>query len=71
VSEAISEPRTEHEQPAEEHRIAGGDDAAHRLHRANAGQHPRQCADDHGYPENVDALHGTQHNHRHPWVLQR
>ena len=63
VAEAVAQACAEHEQPAEEHRVAGRHQHARRVRRTEVGEHVRQGGDHHGHAHHVDELHETQSHH--------
>ena len=67
VTKPIPQPRAEHQQPAEEHGIAGRDQAGCIRRRVQVRQHRRQRRHHDGHAENIDELHQAQRHHTQPY----
>ena len=63
VAESVTQPRSQHQQPAEKHGVTAGHQAA-QGRRLQAGQHPGQRGDHHGHSQHIDELHRAQRHDR-------
>lgn len=66
---AITQPRAQHQQPAEEHRVASRNQASRVRRRMQIAQHARQRRHDNGNPENIGELDQAQRRHPQPDAL--